>query len=170
MSLSDEELLELCHRLMREDESSVMLIRGYGQGMLQLLDKAKEIEPRADREILEERLYMLCLPGCWGAERIGEMMKANPNVTGKEIAEVLRKTTVDYCQHGRSTSGSCIACEELPGLDVSEDSIQDILDEKRKLRAFAESIQDNWDHDEDAHKYGTVCRVCAAEKILKETV
>lgn len=36
--------------------------------------------------------------------------------------------------------------------------------------AFARSIRDNWDCDADAHKYGTPCRCCEAEKLLGESI
>jgi len=42
---------------------------------------------------------------------------------------------------------------------------------KSKLEKMTEAlrmIRDNYDHDEDAHKYGTICRVCLAEEILDE--
>lgn len=35
-----------------------------------------------------------------------------------------------------------------------------------ELEAFARSVRDGFDHDEDAHRYNTFCRVCEAEKTL----
>lgn len=58
------------------------------------------------------------------------------------------------------------------------DKLLDGLDERAKdakkpepidfdaLQEFARDIRDNWDCDEDAHRYGTRCRCCEAEKIL----
>ena len=36
-----------------------------------------------------------------------------------------------------------------------------------RLRAFAKNVADNYDHDEDAHRYNTPCRVCEAERALR---
>ena len=36
-----------------------------------------------------------------------------------------------------------------------------------RLRAFASMCKNCFDHDPDAHKYGTTCRVCAAEDALR---
>jgi len=35
-----------------------------------------------------------------------------------------------------------------------------------ELIVFIRNIATNYDHDESAHKYGTNCRVCDAEKLL----
>ena len=35
-----------------------------------------------------------------------------------------------------------------------------------KLKKVLESIRDDYDHDSDAHKYGTPCRVCEADKAV----
>ena len=52
----------------------------------------------------------------------------------------------------------------------------ELLGENRKLKErikrleeFARTIENDFDHDEDAHRYGTTCRVCDAEDLLKET-
>ena len=39
----------------------------------------------------------------------------------------------------------------------------------KRLEEFARTIEKDFDHDEDAHRYGTTCRVCDAEDLLKET-
>lgn len=165
--MTEKELIELCHGVMREDPAAVLLVRGYPTGLLQLVDKAVKIKPDVDRDKLREALYMLLVPGMWGADQVGRMMKENPNVTGKEIAEVLRKADPGECEHGRTLD--CIACEELPGLDVSETSIQTVLDDVKALRSFAKVVADSFDCDSDAHKYGTFCRACEAKKILEKT-
>ena len=38
--------------------------------------------------------------------------------------------------------------------------------ERDKLREFARDIRDNWDCDNDSHRYNTRCRACEAKKIL----
>jgi hypothetical protein len=42
-------------------------------------------------------------------------------------------------------------------------------DRIKRLEEFARTIENDFDHDEDAHRYGTTCRVCDAEDLLKET-
>jgi hypothetical protein len=37
-----------------------------------------------------------------------------------------------------------------------------------RLRDFVRDVRDGWDCDSDAHKYGTPCRCCLAEKIITE--
>lgn len=39
----------------------------------------------------------------------------------------------------------------------------------KRLEEFAGTIAKDFDHDVDAHKYGTICRVCYAEDLLKES-
>ena len=43
------------------------------------------------------------------------------------------------------------------------------MDRIKRLEEFARTIENDFDHDEDAHRYGTTCRVCDAEDLLKET-
>ena len=37
----------------------------------------------------------------------------------------------------------------------------------KELESFARNVATNYDHDEEAHKYGTSCRVCDAHALLK---
>ena len=39
----------------------------------------------------------------------------------------------------------------------------------QRLEEFARTIENDFDHDEDAHRYGTMCRVCDAAELLRET-
>lgn len=39
----------------------------------------------------------------------------------------------------------------------------------KRLEEFARTIENDFDHDEDAHRYGTMCRVCDAAELLRET-
>lgn len=39
-------------------------------------------------------------------------------------------------------------------------------EEIKPLLSFIREIKDNWDCDEDSHKYNTICRCCDAEKTL----
>ena len=62
-----------------------------------------------------------------------------------------------------------------PEMDNGPDSVEamaaqleDLHAENKLLRAFARDIAENWDHDSDAHKYGTPCRVCEATAVLKK--
>jgi hypothetical protein len=50
-------------------------------------------------------------------------------------------------------------------------AIQDakLQDRIKRLEEFARTIENDFDHDEDAHRYGTMCRVCDAAELLRET-
>lgn len=54
------------------------------------------------------------------------------------------------------------ACQLERELTAANDRI-------KRLEEFARTIENDFDHDEDAHRYGTTCRVCDAEDLLKET-
>lgn len=47
--------------------------------------------------------------------------------------------------------------------------VRQYQDRIKRLEEFARTIENDFDHDEDAHRYGTTCRVCDAEDLLKET-
>jgi len=121
--LSDEELTTICQQAMREDPSSTLLVRGYATGMLQLQDAVKKLlGDKWDQEIgkaVSGRLYRLCLPGLWSADQF-ERLEAE-NALGPQIAEVLRQAIVPYCEHGRSISGTCLACDTMPGVGFMDD-------------------------------------------------
>lgn len=40
------------------------------------------------------------------------------------------------------------------------------IERMRRLEAFARDVASNYDHDQDAHLYGTPCRVCEAEAAM----
>lgn len=44
--------------------------------------------------------------------------------------------------------------------------IRGLAKDAEALEAFVKNCRDNYDHEEDAHKYGTLCRCCEAEKLL----
>lgn len=122
--LSDDELTAICQKAMREDPSSTLLVRGYATGMLQLQDAVKKLLAEAQwdnetRKAVSGRLYRLCLPGLWSADKI-EQMEAE-NALGPAIAEVLREAIEPCCEHGRSTSGTCLACDTMPGVGYLDD-------------------------------------------------
>ena len=50
-----------------------------------------------------------------------------------------------------------------------ERELNEANDRIKRLEEFARTIENDFDHDEDAHRYGTTCRVCDAEDLLKET-
>jgi hypothetical protein len=54
------------------------------------------------------------------------------------------------------------------GCDI-ERELNAANDRIKRLEEFARTIENDFDHDEDAHRYGTTCRVCDAEDLLKET-
>lgn len=47
--------------------------------------------------------------------------------------------------------------------------IDELLAAASYLLAFAKDVASNYDHDENAHKYGTSCRVCEAEKVIAKS-
>lgn len=51
---------------------------------------------------------------------------------------------------------------------VSASLVLEMIDYIRRLEAFADDCQRNWDCDSDAHKYGTTCRACAASEAMVE--
>jgi hypothetical protein len=91
--------------------------------MLQLQDAVKKLlgekYDKETRKAVSGRLYRLCLPGLWSADEI-ERMEAT-NALGPAIAEVLREAIEPYCEHGRSTSGTCLACDTMPGVGFLDD-------------------------------------------------
>ena len=50
--------------------------------------------------------------------------------------------------------------------DLARESAQ-FKFELAQLKEFARECRDNWDHDEDAHKYKTLCRACVAKNLLE---
>ena len=53
---------------------------------------------------------------------------------------------------------------EIPLKNLIKYSDEDI----KPLLSFLREINSNWDCDEDAHRYNTICRCCDAEKTLNE--
>ena len=43
-----------------------------------------------------------------------------------------------------------------------------LLSRIKELEAFVVDVRDNYDCDADAHRYGTTCRACAAEKLMSK--
>ena len=42
------------------------------------------------------------------------------------------------------------------------------VEEVEPLLSFIRDVKDDWDCDNDSHKYGTSCRCCDAEKTLEQ--
>lgn len=72
--------------------------------------------------------------------------------------------TVDAAIKQLTTERAARVLAEQEGLALEQ--------ENARLRAdalnFARSIATNYDHDTDAHRYNTVCRVCSAEDFLAD--
>jgi hypothetical protein len=55
--------------------------------------------------------------------------------------------------------------------EQADETMAKMLDKTAVLftlaRVFGKDIRDNYDHDADAHKHGTSCRVCGAKLFLK---
>jgi hypothetical protein len=118
-----DDLTKVCQQAMKDDPAAVFLVRGYPTGMLQLQAAVKKLLggkcDKAMEKAVRARLYRLCLPAFWSADEYDRLQAED--ATGAEIAKVLRKALTDYCEHGRSTSSSCLACESWPGVGLLED-------------------------------------------------
>jgi DNA-directed RNA polymerase subunit RPC12/RpoP len=73
----------------------------------------------------------------------------------------------------------CFTCGATVSTGLPEDAVvrgtvecpecaEKAAEEQAKIKAFAKSIRDNWDCDQDAHRYGTPCRCCEAKELLEE--
>jgi len=49
---------------------------------------------------------------------------------------------------------------------LNEETIKRMEERIAELEEFVRDVRDDYDHDEDAHKYRTICRMCEAEKLL----
>lgn len=64
------------------------------------------------------------------------------------------------------------ACTDVDRRNLGEDTvaaapdISALVEEVERLRSFAHGVAVNYDCDQDAHKYGTPCRSCEAQKAL----
>ena len=67
------------------------------------------------------------------------------------------------------TSVYCGACQRTFCLGAALQEVERRDKRLKKLRAFARDVANNFDCDEDAHKYNTTCRACAAHNLLEET-
>ncbi|MCC2547700.1 hypothetical protein LJY25_14690 [Hymenobacter sp. BT175] len=57
---------------------------------------------------------------------------------------------------------------QMVGLDIFDYDPGDIVRAVSKLQEFVRTSAEGFDHDEDAHKYGTYCRVCIAEELASK--
>jgi hypothetical protein len=71
-----------------------------------------------------------------------------PTETAAKVLQIMRETWMD---------------------DAQATKIREQEERIKRLEEFARTIENDFDHDEDAHRYGTTCRVCDAEDLLKET-
>ena len=68
------------------------------------------------------------------------------------------------------TAARVLECIKTQWMEDSQSKqIRELQDRIKRLEEFARTIENDFDHDEDAHRYGTTCRVCDAEDLLKET-
>lgn len=74
-------------------------------------------------------------------------------VDGERILEHISTLIADRDQLAAALREKEAECDRL-GQSVKE------------LESFARHIRDSYDHDSDAHKYGTACRVCEADLLL----
>jgi hypothetical protein len=57
-----------------------------------------------------------------------------------------------------------VTTDEVPDADC--DANARLIITAPELYNFARDCRDNWDCDADAHRHGTTCRRCEAEKVL----
>jgi len=62
-----------------------------------------------------------------------------------------------------SLCDAATACAALDDMKLLEEKLVSM----GPLQKFVEDVAANWDCDADQHKYGTRCRVCVAESIVK---
>ncbi len=67
------------------------------------------------------------------------------------------------CKHGHLLRYGCDQCDRERALEDLRAARARIAE----LEAFARAIFYYYDCDEDAHRYGTTCRKCAAREVLK---
>lgn len=48
------------------------------------------------------------------------------------------------------------------------DALAADAEERKEIVEFVRDVATNWDHDGDAHRYGTSCRVCDAAALFKK--
>ncbi len=95
-----------------------------------------------------------------------DMMEKQCDRKDKEIKAL--KATCDIRQG--FIDKSLELSDELRKLLMEKSNEIDGLQKRiKRLEEFARTIENDFDHDEDAHRYGTTCRVCDAEDLLKET-
>ena len=56
----------------------------------------------------------------------------------------------------------------IEGAKWQQDNNKYSEEEVEPLLSFIRDVKDDWDCDNDSHKYGTSCRRCDAEKILEQ--
>jgi hypothetical protein len=110
---------------------------------------------------------------CVSAERC--QIKASKDVIFQDKQETLEEAAKEFANNSAS-------CDYEEGINVGK--YQGFIDgakwqstqEKNKysdedikpLLSFLREIKTNWDCDNDAHKYNTICRCCDAENILNQ--
>ena len=80
------------------------------------------------------------------------------------------RITVSEKLQPSETAARVLECIKTQWMEDSQSKqIRELQDRIKRLEEFARTIENDFDHDEDAHRYGTTCRVCDAEDLLKET-
>lgn len=69
---------------------------------------------------------------------------------------------------GADWEGSCIYCTCGWNFSLRKKRNKILMARIKELENFVVNVRDNWDCDNDAHKYGTICRSCDASELLKK--
>lgn len=113
-------------------------------------DKLKELEARLE-----------VIAGCFNAA-LGRLEDGNYFSSRAFIEDALQHCKDYLPREGYSSK----EVANLRGETWTYNSyIQSCLNKAKK---FLKDIKDNYDCDQDSHKYNTGCRACEAEKLLKE--
>lgn len=158
--MDDKALVELCHQVMRDNPAATLMVRCYPTGFLQLMDALRKLAPDEPYERRKEHLYRLCIPGFWAADKSAQAMKDNPQVTGPELADILRQAIPEECEY-QQNFGECVVCGDdmvMDGLDVDEWAL-------KRNRQFEQLIQKL--KPEHRHEDGEPCLACEVEKTLQ---
>lgn len=107
--------------------------------------------------------------GPWGWRQMGQHLALVARHSGTLIV-------MDFVRKGMSSAQPRFArrTDNMGGLLVKADEWGDLNDHPDAqlmaaaptLLDFVQEVATQYDHDQDAHKYGTRCRVCEAEKLI----
>lgn len=101
----------------------------------------------------------------WGSRRTGGLIDDLAAALGRADA-ALEETRAEHTEYERRLK-RCLKPDALEGTALSPIELAQVRQgDYERLRRFAMNIRDGWDCDVDAHRRGTPCRCCEAEKLV----